>query len=354
MLRLAFGRHAFGVGLAATLLAGCGGSQASIGGAVPQTLRPGERTDATGYGWINVYLPGKSKPIRTITTGVYDPFAMAFDKEGNLYVADIPSLIDNPYPTSVNVYAANSSRLLRQIFQGLGGPDALAFDKSANLYVANGHNNYPGSVTVYAPGKTKLQRTITDGINVPSSLSFDDNGNLYVSNPIGNDVTVYRPGESKPQRSIEPCGGNAALDKSGNFYVVDPSTKPPKGREYSSVSVYSDWGRKLLRTLRLPSGFLRLSLGPDGLLYVANAHRNSVHVFSRAGTKSLYTITQGISNPSAVAFDEKGNLYVSNSHAVTIYPSGQSQLSREIQIGPHYAGPIAFDKAGRLYVGVTE
>jgi DNA-binding beta-propeller fold protein YncE len=55
----------------------------------------------------------------------------------------------------VTVYAPGSKSVLRTISQGLNDPGALAFDGSGNLYVANITGN---AVTVYA-----TEGVFTDG-----------------------------------------------------------------------------------------------------------------------------------------------------------------------------------------------
>lgn len=42
---------------------------------------------ATHEGTVTVYASGSTKVLRTITQGVYYPYALVFDGSGNLYVA---------------------------------------------------------------------------------------------------------------------------------------------------------------------------------------------------------------------------------------------------------------------------
>lgn len=103
----------------------------------------------------------------------------------------------------MTVYAPGTTSVLRAISQGLNNPDSLAFDRSGNLYVANrGGNSGSGgdTVTVYAPGSTSVLRTISQGLNGPVALAFDRTGNLYVANY--SNVTVYAPGSTSVLRTI--------------------------------------------------------------------------------------------------------------------------------------------------------
>ena len=64
---------------------------------------------------------------------------------------------------------------------GLNNPFALAFDSSGNLYVVNYDNNGNSIVSKFAPGSTTPTATLT-GLNNPFALAFDSSGNLYVAN----------------------------------------------------------------------------------------------------------------------------------------------------------------------------
>ena len=130
---------------------------------------------------VTVYAPNSTKVLRTIENGVQGPDALAFDGSGDLYVANYPCQFAScrNVPSSVTVYAPGSSKVLRTISQGVTSAFALAFDRSGNLYVANNAN---GNVTDYAPGSTKLLHTIEKGVAVPNALAFDRSDNLYVGN----------------------------------------------------------------------------------------------------------------------------------------------------------------------------
>jgi hypothetical protein len=66
---------------------------------------------------------------------------------------------------------------METISNGIHNPGALAFDGSGNLYVANengacGGNSRYGTITVYAPGSTSAFLTISQGISGPLALAF--------------------------------------------------------------------------------------------------------------------------------------------------------------------------------------
>lgn len=87
---------------------------------------------------------------------------------------------------------------------------------------------------------------------------------------------------------------------------------------------------------------------------------SSVRIYAPGSTKPFRTITEGISNPVSLAFDDSGNLYVANSEilhgnkwgpaTITVYAPGESSPSRTISDGVHGPRAMAFDHLGNLYV----
>src|SRR5262249_12536640 len=102
---------------------------------------------ANYLGPINVYAPGATEPSPGRTIQGVEPYAIAVDAIGYLYVAEYGD---------VKEYAPESANLVRTITQGIAYPHSILFDSSNDLYVANSgyyeypsSNKYRGSVSVY-------------------------------------------------------------------------------------------------------------------------------------------------------------------------------------------------------------
>lgn len=128
--------------------------------------------------------------------------------------------------------------------------------------------------------------------------------------------------------------------QSEHLYVAD----------YAAVTVYAPKGGSPLRTIGNlePSS---IAFDAAGNLYVANVPvrgNGNVTVF-RAGKNSvLRKITQSLDDPRAMIFDASGNLYVANSYfRVAEFAPGQNSPMRYYKV--FYGSAMLFDAAGRFY-----
>jgi hypothetical protein len=149
-----------------------------------------------------------------VTSGLNQPYGVAFDASGNLYVANFGN-------STVSKVAAGSSTATPFVTSGLNGPEYLAFDASGNLYVANLGNS---TVSKVAAGSSTATPFVTSGLNQPIDLAFDAGGNLYVANYGNSTVSKVAAGTSTAVPFLtsglnQPPG--LAFDAGGNLYVAN-------------------------------------------------------------------------------------------------------------------------------------
>lgn len=283
---------------------------------------------------FGIVLTACSSSFNTDGSSIVDAPTQRAAGRGTLYVADAHA---------VTAYDLVNGTFLRSILNT--GPTAMAINGRGNLFVANFQAN---AVSVYAPGATSPWRVITQGLDGPRALAFDRSGDLYVANNLGKSVTVYAPGSGTVLRTItDRVNGPEALvfSKAGYLFVGNNGS--------SQITVYRPSG-ELIRTIITHNGPLALAFGRTGYLFSVNNF--NVTVYKPGGTTPYRTITDGISLPSTLAFDNGGNLYVANWGAnmfrstVSIYAPGQSIPSREIRKGIGYPLSMVFDSTGDLYV----
>jgi hypothetical protein len=127
--------------------------------------------------------------LRTIATGFSAPSGLAFDRSGNLYVANYMS-------NCIDRIGPDGSRSTFCTGASIRGPIGLICDDSGNIFVAN----YNGG-TVAKVSPAGISTVIASGFKKPYYLTLDKDGNLYVSQQEDNSIvriTIPRALGSKP------------------------------------------------------------------------------------------------------------------------------------------------------------
>ncbi len=203
-------------------------------------------------GSIDEFTPNGVRSI--FASGLTSPFALAFDRRGNLFVADAGSgavykftpagvrttfalglsvTVGLAFDSAGNLFATEfySGQIykftpngVRSTFaSGLGEPQGLAFDKAGNLFVA-----VLGGVVKFTP--TGVRTAFASGLTTPFALAFDSGGNLFVAD--GGDPWDYPPVDGAVYkftptgvRSIFASGltypDGLAIDSADNLFVAD-------------------------------------------------------------------------------------------------------------------------------------
>ena len=262
---------------------------------------------------MKVYAPGSNVPARTITNGIDDPDALAFDSAGNLYVANYGDIGDVPgVPLgTVTVYAAGTATLIRTIpSTNLVDPTALAFDRAGNLYVGNAY----GPVSVYAAGGTQLLRVLGGDLAgaglQPGGLAFDSLGNLYVAEGSSSGaVFVYPAGASVPTRTLTNglvAPSALAFDAAGNLYVANNPAPEAAKVLPATIEEFATGNALPVRSIGSVKAIGALAIDDEGLIYAgvppAGFGTGTVAVYSVATGRLVRAITSGISDPYGFAF----------------------------------------------------
>ena len=198
-------------------------------------------------------------------SGLTDPWDVAFDRAGNLFVVDydydelfgeaaIYKITPNgvrttfasglSYPSYLavdgagNVFAADYNRGIiyqykptgsRATFAtGLHHPVGLAFDSAGNLFVAdnNAGNIYQGNIYQYKPNGSRTIFAVLNPSDRPADLAFNSMGNLLMADLGGNIYRYDPPGVLRPHPrttfgSVPNSAQSLACDAAGNLVVVD-------------------------------------------------------------------------------------------------------------------------------------
>ncbi len=222
------------------------------------------------------------------------PMGVATDGAGNVYVADSSNAtIRKITPAGVVTTLAGSATDPPGSADGTGSaarfgtPLGVATDSAGNIYVADAGNDSIRKITP-AGVVTTLFTSVTNLIQGPQGLAIDSSGNIYVVDTSSR-VQKFTPGGMIT--TVFPGGGccvfaGVATDSAGNVYVADGIRAI---RKITPAGVVTTVGGQ--------TGPPWLYLGVDYPFY------DSVD-----GTGSA----AHIQNPTGVATDSAGNLYVAD------------------------------------------
>jgi sugar lactone lactonase YvrE len=294
-----------------------------------------------------VYGQGGSFTTGTLNNGgvsassLYNPWGLAFDPNGNLYVADRNNNRVLYYPagstTATRVYGQLGSftSTVADIggsisANGLDNPYAVAVDSSGNLYVGDGNNNrvlyYPaGSTTatrVYGQNGSFTSGTANNGgisansLQGPGGLAVDSSGNLYIE--ATNRILFFPAGSTTATR---------VYGQGGSFTTQTPN--------YNGVSATSIGGEGAIALDGSGNLYYADQLNHRVLFYPAGS-TTATRVYGQNGSFTSNTANNGgisansLDQPSAVALDASGNLYVTEylNNRVLFYPAGSTTATR--------------------------
>ena len=216
------------------------------------------------------------------------PYGMAVDSKGKLYVADSKVGAIFIFNTETRDVEMIKNKVEAHFVRIIG----LAMDDNDRLFVSD-----PGlkHVLVFNP-QHKAEDVITEGMVEPSGLAIDvQNRLLYVSDVNLDQVLVYDADTFKLLRKIGTTGHNhelttpgdfakptgIALDKEGNLYVADTLNNRIEIFDADGVFIRT-WGKNGDG----PGYFARpkgVAIDSDGHVWVADGMQDRVQVFTNEG-----------------------------------------------------------------------
>ncbi len=323
-------------------------------------------TIATVAGGGSLPAGGANNGSLATTVSLSAPRNLAFDHTGNLYISDFGAAqvyVMSPQG-SLSTVAGNGNAGASgdngpAIDAELNHPAGLAFDPQGNLYIADSGNHLIrcvklGVITSYARAAT------------PTGLTFDPTGTLYVADPSAGDIAVVPPSSAAWSIPIDALdvsysSGLGLYVSAGNEVVVAVGNTPVTLAGGGNLA-HGDGGLATEARLNHPAG---TSIDSSGNIYIADRDNNRIRRVAPDGTITTLAGTgvaglsgdgglasdAQLSGPSAVTIDVSGNLYIAdtgNACIRKVTPDGTiSTVTKLGLIAPVYA---VADSSGNLYI----
>ena len=302
------------------------------------------------------------------SAGLIEPFALAVDSSGNVYIDERGDGRIRKIDTKGNISTIAGNGTLG--FTGDSGtgttaelnlPQGVAIDSSGNVYIADTQNNRVrklsgGTISTVAGNGVYAYSgdngpAIQAQLNSPQAVAADAAGNFYIADTANHVVRKVAAngtittlagngsagsggdnGAATSAQLNKPAG--VTVDSAGNVYIADTANsrvrKVVPGGTISTVAgggtpgYGGDGGAGTSAALNFPSG---LAVDAAGNVYIADTDNSVIRKLSTGGTITTVagnglegyagdgnpaTAAQ-LTYPQAVAVDSAGNLYIADS-----------------------------------------
>jgi sugar lactone lactonase YvrE len=240
------------------------------------------------------------------------PIAVSFDYLGNMLISDLGNNRIRFINSSgiINSIAGNGHEKFAgdggpATIASLNGPNALCFDKNGNIYISDSENrrirkinsNNGTITTVAGSGMSVYSGDSGDatlaGLRYPDGVAVDKDGNIYIADVHNNRVRKVTASSGIISTF---AGGGKALPGNGG-QATSAFLEAPRGLAVDdSNNVYiADW--------------------MQNRIYKVSAQNGSMTTVAGGGydtTNGAMATSALIDNPSAVALDKSGNIYIAD------------------------------------------
>lgn len=289
--------------------------------------------------------------------------AMALDSSGNAWVASY-------FNALTELPALGTSGAVQQIASAsaaLNHSYGLTVDGSNNIWVANEETSYSintgyGNVVKFSNTGQVLSGASgysTGGVYYPQGLAADSTGNVWVVD-YGDSLVTLLGSNGTPVNGSTGWGTGqlalpvaVAVDASHNAWVANQST--------NTITKISADGSKVT-AISCCNGASGVAVDQAGNIWAANYFGDSISEVSNAGTVLLTGQTGGgVNHPQAIAIDGAGRVWTGNLHGQTLSEfSGSNSTAPGTPLSPaaglgtdaQLASPfaVAIDQSGNIWV----
>jgi sugar lactone lactonase YvrE len=287
-------------------------------------------------------VPGTGFPILP-SSNYNETGDVAVDKNGNIYISYLASSTITEIPASVTSYPAPAASLV-QLGSGFVNPFSLAVDNAGNVYVGDTNTNLVSRIDV-----SGTQTTIGSNENYPWGVGVDGAGNVYFNQTGGLAVYELKQNGGYYISSQLPPG----LNFSAATGTISGTPSTASSVTNYTITAYNNSGSAGNAIVNIQTNIVAPTLSytspnsyPVGTAITSLAPTGTyVSPFGYAAQTQIVS-TGGF--PEALAVDSLGDVYVgANSELYLIPAGGTAQL---LSSSYNNITGLAVDKAGNVYV----
>jgi uncharacterized protein (TIGR03437 family) len=282
-----------------------------------------------------------------VSTALRTPRNVVLDAAGNLYLAEFEGHRVRKVTPDGRIVTVAGSGVAG--FAGDGGPASaaqlaypagLTIDRAGTLYIADSNNqrirkiDLNGIISTVAGGTLPLHIPIAVAVQIAGTLDVSDgSGPVRVCPPLGPYTTLAGAVQA----------GDLALDPGGNLYVADGSqvrridtrgqVTTVAGDDYQHA--IGDGGPAVAAQLSQPSA---VALDAAGNIYIADTGTGRVREVSQ-GVIQTVAGPQNLNAPAGIAFTPAGDLIVADTGDQFVRKVANTGLSTVAGTGSAGAGP---------------
>jgi sugar lactone lactonase YvrE len=289
---------------------------------------------------IAALSPNTGTVIGTGGLTLSDPYQVALDGAGNIYVADYTG----QNVTRIPAGGGNATVV------SLGTPGSIAvqnitgvaIDGAGNLFIGDHENS---RILVVTPGGVVSVLSVTGpSLGFPTALAFDASGTLYIADFTNGQILevsslIVTGSTSSGIGTVIPIGSfsftgstltGLTIDSQGNIYAA--------ARTQNNSSIIKVTASGVASALAIPENITPAIADPQGVtadamgnIYIVDTNNNRIVKITAAGVASVISLS-GLSSPSTlgsllfgVTVDPVGNLYIpdwTNNRIVFVNVSG--------------------------------
>jgi hypothetical protein len=210
--------------------------------------------------------------------------------------------VSNFYASEIVIYPAHvqDPSPIGTISNSVSNPYNLAVDRAGTLYVQNNNN----TITEYPKGSTSPSKTLTepkDGYGTGICVTVGDDGTVYAADHLAGQVYEFKNGGTTPSITLNVSEAfGLALDSKNNLYVGWSSSSSGGPGHVMKFKPGATTGHDLGITVKYSGG---LAVDKHDNLLVGDQGNLVIDIFKRGASTPFRTIDTSPAYPYQFAFD---------------------------------------------------